>query len=192
MKKLTVSIGSLGSATAGDYVDFNIWQGKRLLVSDRIEGRHTGTFYREYDVDYIQGEPLRIESNAPAGCSVCVHAGPSDELFHSRDAAGVLNAVSTDICKLIAKRFVFHHPNGEPVSATGFLGGDDKTLEQRVADLETQLVDTSQAAIANMEALKTSLDNIWMMVSKSPISYDAGITLSVGFRKDDFKFSDNK
>lgn len=56
MKKLTVSIGSLGSAAAGDYVSFNIWQGKRLLVSDKIAGKHSGTFHREYDVDYTQGE----------------------------------------------------------------------------------------------------------------------------------------
>lgn len=116
MKKLTVSIGNLGSVTAGDYVD------------------------------YAQGEPLRIESNAPVGCSVCVHTELGDGLLHSRDAAGVLNAVSTDIYKLIAKRFVFHHPNGEPVSATGRLGGDGKTLEQRVADLEERLTTKQQEA----------------------------------------------
>lgn len=95
MKKLTVSIGSLGSAAAGDYVSFNIWQGKRLLVSDKIAGKHSGTFHREYDVDYTQGEPLRIESNAPAGCSVGVNAAPSDDAVADTNASaafkGVLN-----------------------------------------------------------------------------------------------------
>ncbi|WP_025153605.1 phage tail tip fiber protein [Morganella morganii] len=89
-------------------------------------------------------------------------------------------------------KIVIHKQNGDAACVMGPLVTNTKTLEQRVADLETQLADTSQAAIANMEVLKTSLDNIWMMVSKSPIPYDAGITLSVGFRKDDFKFSDNK
>lgn len=80
MKKLTVSIGSLGSAAAGDYVSFNIWQGKRLLLSDQIAGKHSGTFHREYDVDYILGEPLRIKSNAPAGCSVGVNVDSSNDV----------------------------------------------------------------------------------------------------------------
>lgn len=148
MKKLTVSIGNLGSAAAGDYVDFNIWQGKRLLVSDRIEGRHTGTFYREYDVGYTRSEPLRIESNAPAGCAVCVHMVRCDELFHSFNAAGMVDAASTDTdtYKLIAKRFEFYHPNGEPVSATGCPGRDGKTLEQRVTDLEERLATKQQEA----------------------------------------------
>lgn len=146
MKKLTVSIGSLGSAAAGDYVSFNIWQGKRLLVSDKIAGKHSGTFHREYDVDYTQGEPLRIESNAPAGCSVCVHAEPGDGLLHSCDAAGVPDAVSTNIYKLIAKRFVFHYPNGEPVSVVGVFGKNNKTLEQRVAELEKRLTEEQEVA----------------------------------------------
>lgn len=93
MKKLTVSIGNLGSATAGDYVDFNIWQGKRLLLSDKIAGRHTGTFYREYDADYIQGEPLRIESNAPAGCSVGVNVASSDDAVSDTKPSAVFNGV---------------------------------------------------------------------------------------------------
>ncbi|EMG9191499.1 hypothetical protein ISO73_18775 [Morganella morganii subsp. morganii] len=93
MKKLTVSIGSLGSAAAGDYVSFNIWQGKRLLVSDKIAGKHSGTFHREYDVDYTQGEPLRIESNTPAGCSVGVNVTPSDDVVADTDASAVFNGV---------------------------------------------------------------------------------------------------
>ncbi|HEI8861031.1 hypothetical protein [Morganella morganii] len=37
MKKLTVSIGNLGSAATGDYVSFNIWQGGQLLVGDKTD-----------------------------------------------------------------------------------------------------------------------------------------------------------
>lgn len=124
MKKLTVSIGSLGSATAGDYVDFNIWQGKRLLLSDKIAGRHTGTFYREYDVDYIQGEPLRIESNAPAGCSVGV------SVTSSEDAVADINAS--------AGKIVIHKQNGDVACIMGPLVTENKTIEQRVAELEKQ------------------------------------------------------
>ncbi|WP_368894870.1 hypothetical protein, partial [Morganella morganii] len=75
------------------YVSFNIWQGKRLLVSDKIAGKHSGTFHREYDVDYTQGEPLRIESNAPAGCSVGVNVTPSDDVVADTDASAVFNGV---------------------------------------------------------------------------------------------------
>ncbi|MCU6352521.1 phage tail tip fiber protein [Morganella morganii] len=93
MKKLTVSIGNLGSAADGDYVSFNIWQGKRLLLSDQIAGKHSGTFHREYDVDYIQGEPLRIESNAPAGCSVGVNVASSDDAVADTKPSAVFNGV---------------------------------------------------------------------------------------------------
>ncbi|MEM8141598.1 hypothetical protein Q4S31_19895, partial [Morganella morganii] len=43
-------------------------------------------------------------------------------------------------------------------------------LEKRVTDLEKQLAETSQAANDKMETIKTHLDNVWMMVSKSPIA----------------------
>lgn len=143
MKKLTVSIGNLGSATAGDYVDFNIWQGKRLLLSDKIAGRHTGTFYREYDVDYIQGEPLRIESNAPAGCSVGVNVALSD------DAVADINAS--------AEKIVIHKQNGDVACVMGPLVTDTKTLEQRVDKLTKRLialqVTMSQEVVALQEEL---------------------------------------
>lgn len=44
-----------------------------------------------------------------------------------------------------------------------------EALERRITELEKQLATTSQAASMKMETLKTHLDNVWMMVSKSPI-----------------------
>ena len=192
MKKLTVSIGNLGSATAGDYVDFNIWQGKRLLLSDKIAGRHTGTFYREYDVDYIQGEPLRIESNAPAGCSVGVNVAPSDDVVADTNASAVFNGVlsikdnqifmretfidtawlrsATPDNKVQSENYVpgkfgflidystgkaefnvkigIHKQNGDVACVMGPLVTENKTIEQRVADLEERL--TTEQGMASL------------------------------------------
>lgn len=156
MKKLTVSIGSLGSAAAGDYVSFNIWQGKRLLLSDQIAGKHSGTFHREYDVDYIPGEPLRIKSNAPAGCSVGVNVDSSNDVV---TMTGVFSG-----------KIIMSKQNGDVACVMGPLVTKHKTIEQRVADLEKQLAETSQAANDKIGIIKTHLDSVWMMVSKSPIA----------------------
>ena len=161
MKKLTVSIGSLGSAAAGDYVSFNIWQGKRLLVSDKIAGKHSGTFHREYDVDYTQGEPLRIESNAPAGCSVGVNVAPSD------DAVAYINTS--------AGKIVIHKQNGDVACVMGPLVTENKTIEQRVADLEKQLADTISPsdAASIMEIVSAETDRI--IREKNMIGFSADI-----------------
>nr|DAZ72369.1 MAG TPA: Maltoporin periplasmic N-terminal extension [Caudoviricetes sp.] len=161
MKKLTVSIGSLGSAAAGDYVSFNIWQGKRLLLSDQIAGKHSGTFHREYDVDYIQGEPLRIESNAPAGCSVGVNVAPSDDAVADTKPSAVFNGVLSIKDNQIFMREAF-------ISKSYLDDVMPKTLEQRVADLEKQLANTSQAAGAKIEIIETpSGDGVSMIARKS-------------------------
>lgn len=142
MKKLTVSIGSLGSAAAGDYVSFNIWQGKRLLVSDKIAGKHSGTFHREYDVDYTQGEPLRIESNAPAGCSVGVNVASSDDAVADTNASAVFNDVLSIKGNQIFMREVF-------ISKSHLDDVMPKTLEQRVAVLEKRL--TAEQEVASLQ-----------------------------------------
>ena len=73
MKRLVITINNLGVGSAGfEYVDLNIWQGKRLLISDKIDGKWSGEFAKVYDIDYDQEHPerLRLESNAPLGVSV--------------------------------------------------------------------------------------------------------------------------
>lgn len=45
-----------------------------------------------------------------------------------------------------------------------------EALEGRITELEKQLAETSQAANDKMETIKTHLDNVWMMVSRSPIA----------------------
>lgn len=76
---------------------------------------------------------------------------------------------------------MIHKQNGDVACVMGPLVTDTKTLEQRVADLEKQLAETSQAANDKMETIKTQLDNVWMMVSKSPILYDAGMSVSTTY-----------
>ncbi|WP_368886734.1 phage tail tip fiber protein [Morganella morganii] len=78
-------------------------------------------------------------------------------------------------------KIVIHKQNGDVACVMGPLVTDTKTLEQRVADLEKQLAETSQAANDKMETIKTQLDNVWMMVSKSPILYDAGMSVSTTY-----------
>ena len=73
MKRLVITINNLGANnTYVEYVDINIWQGKRLLISDQIGGKCPGDFAKAYDINYDQEHPelLHLESNAPLGVSV--------------------------------------------------------------------------------------------------------------------------
>ena len=73
MKRLVITINNLGANnTYVEYVDINVWQGKRLLISDQIGGKCPGDFAKAYDINYDQEHPelLHLESNAPLGVSV--------------------------------------------------------------------------------------------------------------------------
>ncbi|WP_413495693.1 hypothetical protein [Morganella psychrotolerans] len=169
MRKITVSTGNLGNAGAADYVSFNIWQGKHLLLSDQMTGKHSGVFHREYDVDYIQGEPLRIESNAPEGCSVGVSAELSDaEMTDTNDFAVFNSAVFKGILDIkgnqIFMREVF-------IDKAWLDGVTPKTTEQRISDLEKQLADmmkSTSCGIGDKKDAYSVLVSVEAELSKLP------------------------
>lgn len=82
MKRLILTINNLGDNSASvECVDFNIWQGKRLLISDRINGKWSGEFAKVYNIDYDQEHPeqLRLESNAPLGVGISLSIEPDND-----------------------------------------------------------------------------------------------------------------
>lgn len=68
MKKLAVTIRHLENhkdgIVSGDEVTFNISQGSKVLIEDKLVGKCTGPYAREYEVN-ASDEPISVAHNRP-------------------------------------------------------------------------------------------------------------------------------